>query len=62
MDKCMRQIRVNANGEETLAYADDVAVVTRGAEQLQEVVNRWNQGMKDNGMKINTSREKQNLQ
>lgn len=54
MDKCMREIGVGELGEETMVYADDVAVVTDNLASLHEVAERWHEGMTRNGMKINT--------
>ena len=55
MDSCFRDVGVGGHGEETLAYADDVAVVTDSVIALQEIVNKWHSGMTRNGMKINTA-------
>ena len=37
MDKCMRDIGVGERGEETFVYADDVAVVSENAVDLQNM-------------------------
>ena len=52
MDKCLREV-VQPAGEETFVYADDVAVVTDSPDGLQFTVDRWQEGMIRNGMKIN---------
>lgn len=54
MDKCMRNIGAGELGEETLVYADDVAIVADNIVQLQTVADRWKEGMDQNTMKINT--------
>ena len=41
MDKCMRNIGVGRFQEETLAYADDVAVVADSIIDLQETLHKW---------------------
>ena len=43
-------------GEETVIYADDVAIIADSTNDVQEVANRWWFGMKANGMKVNTKR------
>ena len=58
MDDCIREVGVGELGEETLVYADDVAVVTDTVDRLQELVNIWNRGMSLKGMKINTGKGK----
>lgn len=58
MDRCMRKIGI-MNEEElgiTLAYADDVAVVTTEEEALQRALNRWNEILSEDGMKINKTK------
>ena len=51
IDKRFRDI---GDGMETLAYADDVAVITDDVIALQDVVDRWRVCMDRIGMKINT--------
>ena len=58
MDSCFRDIGVSEHGEETLSYADDVAVVTDTIMDLPEILNKWHAGVIENGMKINTARGK----
>ena len=60
MDKCIRDIGVNVGSEETLMYADDVAVFTDNVLDIQAAADRWQDGMKQKGMKINTKKVKQN--
>ena len=50
MDKCMKDIGVGERGEETFVYADDVAVVSEHAVDLQNIVDAWNLAMTQNGM------------
>ena len=52
MDRCMREICMNEDKEITLAYADDVAVVTGNKEDLQAAMTKWNDIMERMGMKI----------
>ena len=56
MDLCFRDIGVGEHREEALAYADDV--VTDTVVDLQEIMNKWHAGVTENGMKINTARDK----
>ena len=56
MDKCLRDVQAGVSGEETVMYADDVAVITSSATDTQEVVNRLYYGMK-----VNTKKAKQSL-
>ena len=58
MDKCIRDVGIGIHGEETLMYADDVAVLLDSPGSLQEVANRWWEGMERNGMRINTRKDK----
>ena len=58
MDKCLRDIRAGAVGEETVMYADDVAVI---ADSVADVASRWWLRMKANGMRINTRKGKTEL-
>ena len=58
MDKCLRDIGVGTQNEETLMYVDDVAVVANSADDIQNIANRWWRGMEQNGMKINTKKGK----
>ena len=58
MDHCMREVNSGENEEETLAYADDVAVVTNNITDLERVADKWYQVMRQNDMKINTGRGK----
>ena len=56
MDKCIRDIiDGRKRGAETLAYADDVALVIDSAEVMQEIAARWHDVMSQNEMKINTA-------
>ena len=55
MDKCMREI-CRDETEETLAYADDVAVIASSPEGLQNAVDRWTLGLERNGMKMNVEK------
>ena len=50
----MRDIGVGELGEETQVYTDDVAIVGDSVDQLQGVANRWQEGMNQKEMKINT--------
>ena len=50
----MRNIGVGDLGEETMVYADDVAIVANNMEQPQRVANRWHEEMSQNELKINT--------
>ena len=61
MDKCLRDIRAGAVGEETVMYADDVAVIADSAADVQDVASRWWLGMKANGMRVNTKKGKTEL-
>ena len=45
MDKGLRDIGVGTQNEETLMYADDVAVVRNSADDIQNIANRWWRGM-----------------
>ena len=58
MDKCMRNIGVGRYYEETLAYADDVALVADSITDLQGILNQWHHEMSQKGMKINISKGK----
>lgn len=51
----MKEICINENEDKeiTLAYADDVAVITVTRKDLQEAVTRWNNTMERMGMKMN---------
>ena len=40
MDKCLRDIRPGTYGEETIMYADDVAVIADSITDIQEIANR----------------------
>ena len=61
MDKCLRDIGPGMYGEETIMYADDVAVIADSITDIQEVANRLWFGMKANGMKVNTTKGKTEL-
>ena len=50
----MRNIGVGDLGEETMVYADDVAIVVNNMEKLQRVANRWHEEVSPNEMKRNT--------
>ena len=58
MDKCIRDVRIGENGEETLLYADDVVVMANSRTDVQDVAKRWWHAMNENGMKINTQKGK----
>ena len=58
MDKCIRDVRIGENGEETLLYADDVVVMANSRSDMQDVANRWWHAMNENGMKINSQKGK----
>jgi len=58
MDRCIRDVTIGQNGEETVMYADDVVVVANSLTNIQEVASRWWRGMSQNGMKINTRKGK----
>ena len=61
MDKCLRDIGPGTYREETIMYADDVAVIAYSITDIQEIANRWWFGMKANGMKVNTTKGKTKL-
>ena len=61
MDKCMRDIGVERFHEETLATADDVAVVADSITDLQEILHKWHQEMSHKGMKLMSAKGKMNL-
>ena len=48
-------------GEETLAYADHVAIITNNIIDLHDVGQRWHHVLSELGMKINTGAGKQSL-
>ena len=58
MDKCIRDVKIGENGEETLLYADDLVVMANSKTNIQDVANRWWHAMNENGMKINTQKGK----
>ena len=58
MDKCIRDMRIGAIGEETLLYAIDVVVVANSRVDIQDVAKRWRKTMNENGTKINTQKGK----
>ena len=58
MDKCLRDMGVGTQNEETFMYADDVAVVANWAVDIQNIANRWWRGTEQNGMKIKTKQGK----
>ena len=58
MDRCIRDVTIGENGEETVMHADDVVVVANSLTNSQEVASRWWRGMSQNGMKINTRKGK----
>ena len=58
MDKCIRDVKIGENGEETLLYADDVVVMANSKTNIQDVANGWWHAMNENGMKINTQKGK----
>lgn len=53
MDSCMRRIGVDEEGEITMAYADDIAIVAKNDATLQRVLNKWNDVLREKGLKIN---------
>lgn len=53
IDACLRRICTREEREHTLVYADDAAVITAEAGELQEALNRWNEVMVSMGMRIN---------
>ena len=58
MNKCIRDVKIGDNGEETLLYADDVVVMANSKTNIQDVANRWWHAMNKNDMKINTQKGK----
>ena len=40
MDRCIRDVTIGQNGEETVRYADDVLVVANSLANIQEVASR----------------------
>ena len=54
MDKCLRDIGAGADGEEVVMYADDVAVIADSAVAIQDVANRWWEGMIRAGKYLST--------
>ena len=56
MNKCVRDVKIEKNGEQTLLYAADVVVMVNSRTDMQDVVKRWPQAMNENGMKINTQK------
>lgn len=54
MDKCMREIGVEEEEETVvMAYADDIALVARDRETLQNVLIRWEEGLRRKGLRMN---------
>ncbi len=53
MDRCLKEVCVREDKEITLAYADDVAVVTGSQQDLQEAMTRWNDVLNREGMRMN---------
>lgn len=53
MDKIIRKINEQEDEALTLAYTDDVVVISKIVAQLQEVLNKQNSELRDAGMKIN---------
>ena len=41
MDRCIGDVTIAQNGEETVMYADDVVVVANSLTNSQEVASRW---------------------
>lgn len=58
MDKCIKNINVCEDDAWTFAYADDVALITKTATKLQEVLNKWNSELQEAGMRINIEKTK----
>ena len=58
MEKCIRDVRIGAIGEETLLYANAVVVVANPRADIQDVAKRWRKTMNENGMKIITQKGK----
>ena len=58
MDKCVRDLRIGENGEETVLYADGVVVKANSRSDKKDVAKRWWHAMNENGMKINTQKDK----
>ena len=56
MNKCVRDVKIGKNGEQTLLFAVDVVVMVNSRTDMQDVVKRWRQAMNENGMKINTQK------
>ena len=56
MDRCMKEICTNEEAETTLAYADDVAIITNNSPDLQDALNRWHEGLERHGMKLNKTK------
>ena len=55
MDRCMKRLRFGREVT-TLAYADDIAIVTKSHTKLQDTLNAWNEEMNTSGMKINANK------
>ena len=55
MDSCFREICMGRS-EETFAFADDVAVIAKTKEELQEAVNIWNDVLTNKEMKISKTK------
>ena len=53
MDRCLKEVCILEEKEITLAYADDVAVVTGNQQDLQEAMTRWNDTLNRLGMRMN---------
>ena len=58
IDKCIRGMKIGANGEETLLYVDDVVVMANSKTDIPDVEKRWWRTMNENGMQINTQKGK----
>ena len=56
MDKCMREICKNESTVITMAYADDIAVITDNQIRLQEELRSWQEQTTRMGLKINTKK------
>ncbi|KAL7632233.1 UNVERIFIED_CONTAM: hypothetical protein RMT77_017449 [Armadillidium vulgare] len=53
MDRCIREVDMGDELGVVLAYADDIAVVTRNRETLQQAMERWGDVFRREGMRVN---------
>jgi hypothetical protein len=56
MDSVLRSVCTNEDNEITLAYADDIALVTDSEEALQAALNRWNERLEMSGLRMNKTK------